>query len=64
MASACLQLGSTEKGNGRREGIACPELFSPGACPCANVFLAMAIGRETLKEGFGLSLLICSLGNP
>lgn len=63
MASACPQLASTEKGNRGREGILCPELFSPGACHCNDVFLAMAIGGETLKEGFGLLLLICPPGN-
>lgn len=36
------QLANTEKGG--RERIACPELFSPGACPCADVFLPRARG--------------------
>lgn len=58
------QLASTEKGKGGREGIACPELSSPGACPCADLFLPQAIGEgNTPKEGFGLLLHICPLGN-
>lgn len=60
------QLASTEKGKAGREGIACPELFSPGACPCADIFLpkAKAVGEgDTRKEGFSLLLLIRPLGN-
>ena len=58
------QLASTEKGKGGREGIACPELCSPGACPCADIFLPRAVrGGDTLKESFGLLLLIYPLGN-
>lgn len=58
------QLASTEKGKAGREGIACPELFSLRACPCADIFLPRAVGGgETLKEGFGLLWLICPLGS-
>lgn len=60
------QLASTGKGKGGRERIGCPELLSPEACPCADIFLprAKAVGGgDTLSKGFGLFLLICSLGN-